>query len=209
MLQAAGVTSCCGGKRGGFVIRCVRQRIMFQIRPDILGRIKFRSIRRKEFYTDSRMSLQKHLYSTCSVRSEAVPNNHDGRTQVPFERPEKLNHQGSPDVLVAVETEIQTKASAAGSDTQRGNRRNLFVATTALIQNGRAAAFGPTPPDQRRHHESGFVEKDKVGPQSRSLFFTRGHSFFTQSCMTSSSRSTARRVGFCGDQPRERRRRPI
>jgi hypothetical protein len=37
---------------------------MFQIRPDILGRIKFRGIRRKEFYTDPRMSLQKHLYGT-------------------------------------------------------------------------------------------------------------------------------------------------
>ena len=190
-------------------MRSVRQRIMFQIRPNIFGGVKFRGIRRKEFCTDPRMSLQKHLYGTCPVRSKAVPNNHDRRTQLPFERPEKLNHQGSPDVLVAVEPEIQTKASATGSDTQRSNRRDFLVATAALIQNGGAAAFGPTPPDQRCHHESGLIEKDKVGPQSRSIFFTRGHSFFTQSCMTSSSRSTARRVGFCGDQPRERRRRPI
>jgi hypothetical protein len=48
----------------------------------------------------------------------------------------------------------------------------------------------------RDQQEAGFVGKDDVGAQPRSVFFTRGHSFCFQRSIASSFRSTARFSGF-------------
>ena len=69
--------------------------------------------------------------------------------------------------------------------------------------------MNPGSADQRRQQEAALVDKDDVGLQSAGFFKMSGHSTRTQRRMAFSSRSRARRSGFCGLHPMECRSLPI
>ena len=70
------------------------------------------------------------------------------------------------------------------------------MAATALAQHRSLSTHAPRAAHQWRHEHPGFVEENDGRSQARGVFFTRGQSCSIQARMRSSSRSTARRVGF-------------
>jgi hypothetical protein len=80
--------------------------------------------------------------------------------------------------------------------------------TVAMAQLRRLAAGRPGAAHGGDQEEARFVREDKVGAQPRGVFFTRGQTSRFQRSIARSSRSRARRSGFCGLHPRAWSRRP-
>ena len=108
----------------------------------------------------------------------------------------------SVDVGIGMQAKVQRDPIAIWQDAQRGDGRDLCWGASALAQHRRVSAHAPGAAHQRRHEHPGFVEENDARPQARGVFFTRGQSCSIQARMRSSSRSTARRVGFWGENPR-------
>ena len=97
--------------------------------------------------------------------------------------------------VVLIQQAIQRTMKALGADGNAGDRGDPVVAIAVTHHRGlphRAPGF-PYGGDQE---EPRFVDKDDVGRQPRSVFFTAGHTVDFHSAMAASSRSTARRSGF-------------
>src|SRR5574341_661683 len=136
----------------------------------------------------------------------AVPQHDDGAPEMAQELPEKAAHLRRMEVLV-VELEVEAEALAPRADRQAGDDRDAVVALPVAEQ-GSLAGGGPGPAHAGDEQEPGLVYEDEVGAQPRGVFFTRGHSARFHRAMAASSRSRARRSGFCGVQPRAWRSRP-
>ena len=77
----------------------------------------------------------------------------------------------------------------------------------AVIEKRRLAAWGPGLAGGGQQREATLVEKDQRGLQSLGVFFRRGQVRPTQRWMAASSRSRARRAGFCQLHPKRCNRR--
>jgi len=150
---------------------------------------------------DSRCTCRiEVLHLTGAVSRQSIPDEDGRRTQLPVELAQKLDDECRIDVS-RVQPEKQMHGVAFRRDAQCPDDGDLLVQAGALSKHGRAAARTPAAAHERRHQQTGFVDEHQPGFQVRSVFFTRAQSTFTQRRMAFSSRSTARRVGFCGLQP--------
>ena len=77
----------------------------------------------------------------------------------------------------------------------------------AVIEKGRLASRRPSLAGRGQQREAALVEKDQRSLQALGFFFKRGQVCFTQRWMAASSRSRARRAGFCQLQPKRGSRR--
>jgi hypothetical protein len=136
------------------------------------------------------------------VSLEAIPDQHDGRLQLMLQMLEELHGTLGVDVGIRMESKVQGNPISFGQDAYCGDGRNLLKRTAALAQYRGMPAQAPGAAHQGRHEHPGFVEKDDGGSQACGVFFTRGQSCSIQARMRSSSRSTARRVGFWGEKPK-------
>ncbi|MDB6105310.1 MAG: hypothetical protein JWO52_5309, partial [Gammaproteobacteria bacterium] len=84
---------------------------------------------------------------------------------------------------------------------QRGDGGDLLIVLAPLPKHRGVPAQTPGAAHQGSHEHAGFVEENDGCIQARGVFFTRGQSCSIQAWMRSSSRSKARRVGFCGEKP--------
>lgn len=114
--------------------------------------------------------------------------------QVPQQVAKEHAHLIVPNI-VEVELIEQSQALALGTDGDSRDDGDLVAAVTMPMHRS-LAARRPGLDYMRDQQESGFVGKDNVGAQPRSVFFTRGHSFCFQRSISSSFRSTARFSGF-------------
>src|SRR3989344_461825 len=81
-----------------------------------------------------------------------------------------------------------------GADGDAGDGRDSVVAIPMM--HNRGLSYGtPRLSDRRDQKETGFVDKDEMGCQPRSVFFTRGQTVRFHFSMARLSRSTARRSG--------------
>jgi len=158
---------------------------------------------------DSGMLGEEGLGETGAVDIEAVPQQDDGPSQMPFQVAQKRNNPRAVDVAVRMKAEGEMDPIAVGGHAQGCNGRYLLVAAPPLQQDGRTFLGSPTSPDQRSHQEARLIQEDQPGLQPCGFFLIRGQSFLIQPWIRSSSRSTARRWGRWGLQPSERRSRPI
>ena len=128
------------------------------------------------------------------VRLRVVQNGNHAPAQVPQQVAEENTNPSVPNV-VEVKLVEQAQALALRAD---GDSRDDgdFVAAVTVPMHGGLASRCPGFDHIRDQQESGFVGKDDVGAQPRSVFFMRGHSFRFQRSMTSSFRSIARFSGF-------------
>ena len=125
------------------------------------------------------------------------------------ERTEERDQPGRRDILVRAEREVQPRALAAGRQGQGGDDRHFFARSPALIQDRSLAAGCPTTPHERGKQQAALVDEYQRGVQAPRFFLMRGQSTFTHRWIAASSRSRARRSGFCGLQPSVRSTRPI
>ena len=114
--------------------------------------------------------------------------------QVPQQIAEEDANLVLPNVVeVKLVEEAQVVALRADGDSRDDGD---FVPAVTVPVHRSLASWRPGLDYIRDQQESGFVGKDDVGAQPRSVFFTRGHSFCFQRSIASSFRSTARFSGF-------------
>jgi hypothetical protein len=200
MLHGAGSAACPVSERVKVEGGIIRQGIGFEVGPQVFDGIEFGSVRRKIFQM-CRTRQDTFVDEPALVRLEAVPYQHDGRVQLMLKMFEEIHCALGVDVGIRMEPKVQSKPIPLGQDAYCGDGRNLLKRAAALAQYRCVPAQAPGTAHQGSHEHSGFVDENDGGSQARGVFFTRGQSCSIQARMRSSSRSTARRVGFCGENP--------
>ncbi len=200
-LHGVGSTACSMGQSVKIKGGIVREGIGFQIGPQVFDGIEFGGIRRQIFQV-CRTRRDALVDERALVSLEAIPDEHDGRVQLTLQMLKEIHSALSVDVGIRMQPKVQRDPIAVWQDAQRGDGRDLMLGATALAQHRRVSAQAPRAAHQRSHEHPGFVEEYDARPQARGVFFTRGQSWSIQARMRSSSRSTARRVGFWGENPK-------
>jgi hypothetical protein len=200
-LHRVGSAACSVGQRVKIEGRIVRQGIGFEVCPQVFDGIEFGSVRREVFQV-SRARQDALVDEFALVGLEAIPDQHDGRAQLMLKVLEEIHGTLGVDVRVRMQPKVQRDPIPLGRDANSGDGRHLLLCTTALAQHGGVSPQTPGTAHQRGHQHPGFIEENDGRSQARGVFFTRGQSCSIQARMRSSSRSTARRVGFCGENPK-------
>ena len=189
--------------------RKVRQGIRLEVSPKIFNRVQLRRVGRKEDAAHMRMLGREITHGNRSMRLQAVPDHRERRTELAIQPAEERHGAPRVDIGVAVRTEVQAHPVPLGRDAQRADHADFAMRAGALANDGRFPARRPATTDQRGHQQRGLVDENQPGFQARGVFFTPGHLDLTQAAMAVSSRSRARRAGFCGLQPKARINRPM
>ena len=139
-----------------------------------------------------------------AVRVEAIPKEDHAASDVAAEMLEEADDLARADgagVKLEVDASLDCPVSSGPAIRQRTDRGELFPAPPAMGQDRRLAPGRPRPTDGRALREPAFVEEDDRRALACGVFFIRGQVSCTQCRMACSSRSRARVVGFCKDQP--------
>lgn len=139
---------------------------------------------------------------------QPVPDQDNGHPQCTAQLLQKRNNAFTVEARIGLYGEVGMHAPTAGRNHQRANDRELASRATALRELGRMPARRPAAAHQRGHQKARLVYEDDRRGAAVGVFFTRGHSSRTQRRISRSSRSAARRAGFCGDQPKSCNKRP-
>ena len=195
-------------------LRHVRRRevghgVALEVGPERLDGVQFWSICRQETYLDTRVTQKELSDRHASVHCQPIPNHDEPAREVSRQVAQELQEPRSLQVAIGSKRKVKADAAASGRDRQSGDDRDLLPMPTPLVQDRRLAARGPGAPYQRSQQKPALVQKNQVGFQPAGFFLSRGHSIFTHRRMESSSRSRARRSGFCGVHPIECSSRPI
>lgn len=134
----------------------------------------------------------RQRFSVVSLR--VIQDRDDGAAQVTQQIAKEHANLIGPNV-VEVKLVEEAQVLALGADGDSRDDGDFVTAVTVPVHRS-PAARRPGFDYIRDQQESGFVGKDDVGTQPRSVFFTRGQSFCFQRSIASSSRSTARFSGF-------------
>ena len=143
------------------------------------------------------------------VGIEAIPDQHARPLQFLVEVAEEVNDSCGTDLGLGMQAKVEPRAIAAGRHRQGCNGRYLSQMTPPLNQHRRLAPRLPTAANQWPHQQPAFIQEDQPGVQPVGFFLRAGQVCLTQRRISSSSRSTARRAGFCGLQPSAWSKRPI
>lgn len=139
---------------------------------------------------------------------QPIPDQDDGYAQRAAQLAKKRNDVLAVEARVGPHCEAGMHAPAAGRDHQGANDRELAPRAPALRESGGMSARCPAAAHQRGHQEAGFVYEDDRRAAAPGVFFTRGQSSRIHRRISRSSRSAARRTGFCGLQPKSCSKRP-
>ena len=142
-----------------------------------------------------------------SMHTQPVPHDEDRVAELTPELTKEAQQVVGDDVLFGQEAKIKSHLAFLGRDGNSCDHRDALMGTCPLIEDGGLSNRRPCATQEGSHEEAALIEKDKSGFQSPGVFFTRGHWSRTQLRIATSSRSRARRSGFWGLKPRERRRR--
>ena len=187
----------------------IGQRVHLGMAPDQFDGIQFRGIGRQQMGVHAAALREPGTDRTPVVGPQPIPDQFDR----PAHGARKLLQEGEDRFAVVVgvgqKTEMRAHPSPPGRDRERRDHRDLAARAAPLPEHRGLSARRPAAPHQRTHQETGFVEEDERRPPACGVFFTRGQSSLIQRAMAASSRSMARRVGFCGLHPRPWSRRPI
>jgi len=189
--------------------RFIGHGICLQVTPDVFRWIQLRSIRLQEHRTPIFFPGDVVLDEAGPMGHEPIPEQGDGTLKMPAEVLQEGKDLAGVDIGLGMKAEKQLSTVSAGRDGQSGDDGNFPVGVGPMLEQGRLAARRPTSSHQRHHQEAAFVKKNESGAYPSGVFFTLGQSALTQFWMAASSRSTARRCGFWGLQPRECKTRPI
>ena len=200
-LHGVGSAACSVGQGGKIEGGIIRQGIGFEVGPQVFDRIELRSVRRKVLQMCGTRQ-DAFVDEPALVGLEAIPDEYDGRVQLMLKMLEEIHGALGVDVGIRMESKVQRNSIPFGQDAYCGDGRNLLMRTATLVQHRCVPPQAPGTAHQWGHEHPGFVEENDGGSQARGVFFTRGQSCSIQARMRSSSRSTARRVGFWGENPK-------
>ena len=190
------------------VVRSSIGQWMFGVVPRGLNRVELRSVGGQALEMQTRIACAQG--GQVGVRAGrvdrgTVPNYDDVPAKMAEQVPEKVVDLLVGDIL-RMQAEVQTQAFAFGAYGQATDDGDARV-IVAVPNDGGLSNRRPGAPNGGNQHEAGFVGKDDMGTQPRSVFFTRGQSRRFHCSMRFSSRSMARRSGFWQLKPRSCRSR--
>ena len=162
--------------------------------PDPLVGIEFRRVGREVLDMKAGMAALEFRQRFSVVGLRVVQDGDYRAAQVPQQIAKEHANLIVPDI-VEVELIEKSQVLALGTDGDSRDDGDFVPAVTVPVHRS-LASWRPGLDYIRDQQESGFVGKDDVGAQPRSVFFTRGHSFCFQRSIASSFRSTARFSGF-------------
>lgn len=192
-----------------FERREVGEAMRFCVAPDEFHRIELRSISGKQYGPYAMTIIGEPAFDWFAYMGlEPVPDQRNGHAQGAAQLLEKLQNAFAIEACFGLDAEIGAHPAAPRRDHQGADDRELASGAAALHEHRRMAARGPAALHQRPHQEAGFVYEDDRRALAAGVFFTRGQSSRTQRRISCSSRSTARRAGFCGLQPKSCSKRP-
>lgn len=210
------VADCEGGKLGLVeqlveLAGCeIRQGIGLGVTPDQLHGIEFGGVRWQQVSAHAvAVAHQPSGDGFADMSAQSIPNQSDRYAQRTAQLPHKCEDRFAVEIGIGQQPEVGTHAAAPRRDHQGTDHRNLAPRTAALHQHGGMAAGRPSAPHQRRHQEPSFVDEDDRRAPAGGVFFTCGQRLCTQRRIAGSSRSKARRAGFCELQSKSCSSRPI
>ena len=143
------------------------------------------------------MSLEEALERFPLVRGRIVQQHNDRSPEMPQQLTQESTDLLLPDVVKKEEI-VEAQVMPPRAHRNSGNDGDLVAPSLAMAKNGSLALRSPGSDHVGDQEEARFIGKDDVRTQPRSVFFIRGQSFRFQRGMAFSSRSSARRSGFCG-----------
>ncbi len=153
----------------------------------------------------SRIFAQQNAQGLAVVDRGVVPHDDHVTAQMSEQVPQEIVDLLLRDV-VGMHTKVQAETTSLRAHRQSADHRDP-IATVVVANNGCLPDRRSGAPYGRNHHEAGFVGKDEMGTQPRSVFFTCGHRLRFHSSIFCSSHPSARRSGFWQLKPRSCSRR--
>ena len=199
----------CPGEVIGISGPQVRQGIALEVAPEHFYGVEFRRISREEERMDPIGSLEEAGNALGSMRLGAIPDDEERLLELAHEATQKPQDPSSRDIGLRIHGKVKSYPLPSRRGGQCSNHRDFPMATPLMVEDGGLTTWCPGPADQGGQQEAALVDKDDVGLQSAGFFLISGHSTRTQRRMAFSSRSRARRSGFCGLHPIECRSLPI
>jgi hypothetical protein len=187
----------------------VRQGIALEVAPEHFYGVEFRRIGREEERMNSIGSPEKPGDALSPMCLGPIPHDDERLLKLAHEATQEAQDSIGRDVGLGIHGKVKSYPLPVRWKGQRSNHRDLPMAAPLVIEDGGLTTRRPGPSDQRSQKEAALVNEDDVGLQSAGFFLMSGQSTRTQRRMAFSSRSRARRSGFCGLHPMECRSRPI
>lgn len=181
-------------KLGDVIGSAVGQQPFRQV-PDSFVRIELGSVGRERLEPKPGEAMTQVPNGGSFVGSTVIPEDDDNIPQVVEQVTKELTDLRVFDVLLGMEVIVQSKPISPRAHRDARDHRD-FVPTIKMAVDGCQSARRPGSVDAGHQEKSTLVYEDEMGAQPRCVFFTRGHSFFFQRSIASSSRSRARRSGF-------------
>ncbi len=206
--DAKGCQLCLHEEFREFGGRKVGQRVGLGVAPDQLDGIEFWGVRRQQVGPHTAASGKPGADRAPVVGLQPIPDKFDRCAHGARQRLYKGEDRRAVVIGIGQKTEIRAHPTPAWRNHECADYRDLAPRAAPLHQHRGLSTGRPGATYERRHQEARFVDEDEGRVPMRGVFFTRGQSSLIQRAMAASSRSTARRVGFCGLQPRAWSTRP-
>lgn len=171
-----------------------------RVLPDSFIRVELGGIARETVEVEPGIARLQGAEGFAAVDRAVVPDHDHGAAKMAEQVPQEGADLRLSDV-VEPQREVQSIASASGTHREAGDDGDP-IATLAMAKQGRVAPRRPGTTYARDQEEPRFVDEDEVGPQPRGFFLMCGQVARFQRAIRFSSRSSARRSGFCTLHPR-------
>ena len=140
----------------------------FEIVPDLLNRVEFRSIAGEPFDMEAGVVLSQSGQVRSLVDATPVPQQDDVPPQVMKQLPQKSGHvQGLKVVLLEADVKPQMLADRRDGKSRQGRNAVVFVVIT---DDRRLPPWPPRSPAGGDEQKAAFIEKGQMGPKSYGLF---------------------------------------
>lgn len=169
-------------------------------RPRAFDGVELRCIGGQANQREPRLLVCERERLSAAMGIHAVPEDDEGSAVVPVETPQE------PDDVLGTngsghQAEEEPRATSVRRVRNGADRRKMLPVAEAVPQDGRLPPRRPGPLDRGTLREAALVDEDERCGLGRGVFFTAGQVVLTQRSIAASSRSRARVVGFCRDQP--------
>lgn len=171
--------------------------------PNHLNGIEIRSIAGQPFHFQPRYVGFLEQAHGLAMRIVPIQDQDELAPQMAVDQVEKGDDVIEADVVL-MQLEVHTQTTPLGRHGEGGDDREPVMAIPAILDRCLPLRCPGTSHDGLKH-EAAFVDYDDAPSFSLGFFLIRGQSSLRHCWMASSSRSRARRSGFCGLQSMARR----
>jgi len=162
--------------------------MLLPITPQILHRIKFRSIGRQGLKIDPAILLcHKVLNQPATMNRSTVPDDKKIAVDVAHQMRKEFNHLGTSDTA-----RIEPKVKIPPRDSRHCRER---LPIKRILKHRRLSSWRPGPATVRTLAQSALVDKYYRTALPLGFFLSRGQRFFFHCAIETSSRSSARAAG--------------